>query len=85
MTVFYVFETQKLPGLSATAPLPDDEHIWPDLSHVRELGLRLCLGMEWHRFPGHYLVLEGVKVDFIKSEFDGLLPGHFRPSSNKGT
>jgi len=43
-------------------------------------GLRLCLGKEWHRFPSSYLIPDGVNVEFIKSDFDGLLPGHFVPS-----
>lgn len=39
--------------------------------------LRLCYGKEWHRFPSTYLVPDGVKVDFIQSEFRGILPKHF--------
>lgn len=37
-------------------------------------GVRLCVGKEWHRFPGHYLVPDQVEVRWIKSEFDGILP-----------
>lgn len=37
----------------------------------------MCLGKEWHRFSGSYLVPNGIKVEFIKSEFDGMLPRHF--------
>jgi alpha-1,2-mannosyltransferase len=37
----------------------------------------LCLGKEWYRFPSHYLLPEGVRAKFIKSEFSGLLPGEF--------
>ena len=48
-----------------------------DLTPIKEFDLRLCLSKEWHRFPGHYLVPDGIRVDFVKSEFDGLLPGHF--------
>jgi alpha-1,2-mannosyltransferase len=49
-----------------------------DLSPIKEFGLRICYGKEWHRFPGHYLVPDGIRVDWIKSEFDGILPAHFR-------
>lgn len=43
----------------------------------QEEPLRLCYGKEWHRFPSTYLVPDGVKVDFIASEFKGILPKHF--------
>ena len=48
-----------------------------DLTLLAPFRLRLCVGKEWHRFPGHFLVPDGVRVDWVKSEFDGLLPGHF--------
>jgi len=47
------------------------------LAHLKEFELRLCVGKEWHRFPGSYLIPEGIQVDWIKSEFSGLIPGHF--------
>jgi alpha-1,2-mannosyltransferase len=37
----------------------------------------VCLGKEWYRFPSHYLLPEGVRAKFIRSEFRGLLPGEF--------
>ncbi|PVF98644.1 hypothetical protein CPB86DRAFT_814669 [Serendipita vermifera] len=52
-----------------------------DLSPIKQLGLRLCTGKEWYRFPGHFLVPDGVEVRFLKSEFDGLLPQPFPPST----
>lgn len=48
-----------------------------NLTHLKDFGLHLCVGKEWHRFPGSYLIPEGIRVDWIKSEFSGLLPGHF--------
>jgi alpha-1,2-mannosyltransferase len=48
-----------------------------DLSPIKDFGLRVCYGKEWHRFPGHYLIPDGIRVDWIKSEFDGMLPAHF--------
>lgn len=39
--------------------------------------VRLCYGKEWHRFPTHFLVPAGVEVEWIKSEFNGILPKHF--------
>ncbi|KAK0198830.1 glycosyltransferase family 22 protein [Armillaria mellea] len=95
MTLMYALESQEIPtllndtGLLPT-PLPplgapiNKKVQQPriDLSPVKELDLTLCIGKEWYRFPGHYLVPTGVNVEFIKSEFDGLLPGHFRESVN---
>jgi len=48
-----------------------------DLSPIKDFHLRMCYGKEWYRFPGHYLVPDGIRVDWIKSEFDGMLPAHF--------
>ena len=39
--------------------------------------LRLCYAKEWFRFPSTYLVPDGVAVDFVKSDFQGILPKHF--------
>ncbi|KAI0696466.1 Alg9-like mannosyltransferase family-domain-containing protein [Cytidiella melzeri] len=55
-------------------PLDEDEpRIAYDLMTL--YNLTLCSGKEWHRFPGSYL---------IKSEFDGMLPGHFKRTPTKG-
>lgn len=51
-----------------------------DFSPLKEFDLTVCLGKEWHRFTGHYLVPNGIRVDFVKSEFDGMLPRHFEES-----
>lgn len=42
-----------------------------------KMGDQVCLGKEWYRFPSHYLIPDGVRAKFIKSEFSGLLPGEF--------
>lgn len=44
--------------------------------------IRLCYGKEWHRFPTHFLIPGGVQVDWIKSDFSGILPKHFDVHSN---
>ncbi|KAH9897963.1 glycosyltransferase family 22 protein [Cubamyces lactineus] len=62
----------------------EDEHPRIDLSLIADWGLRLCVGKEWYRFPGHFLVPDGVRVDWIKSEFDGMLPGHFAETPRGG-
>ena len=96
MTIAFRLETQELPRLLnatgyITLPPPRDT---PDNRHDRDdeeqpridfaplgvMNVTLCLGKEWYRFPGHYLVPDGVRVRWIKSEFDGMLPGHFKPT-----
>ncbi|KAG6910519.1 hypothetical protein DXG01_009938 [Tephrocybe rancida] len=84
MTVVWALETQELPRLLNTTGLlptysniPVNDRPRIDLSPIKHFDLKLCIAKEWHRFPGSYLVPTGVSVDFVKSEFDGLLPGHF--------
>ena len=67
----------KIPESEADEPRVDYDLIYP-------FNLTLCVGKEWHRFPSHYLVPDGVRVEWIKSEFDGMLPGHFTPTERKG-
>jgi alpha-1,2-mannosyltransferase len=38
----------------------------------------VCVGKEWYRFPSHYFVPSGMRVEFIRSRFKGLLPTHFQ-------
>lgn len=44
---------------------------------VSKAGDQVCLGKEWYRFPSHYLLPDGARAKFIRSEFKGLLPGEF--------
>lgn len=37
----------------------------------------VCLGKEWYRFPSSYFLPSGTRARFVKSAFDGLLPGQF--------
>ena len=37
----------------------------------------VCLGKEWYRFPSSYFLPSGMRAKFVKSAFDGLLPGQF--------
>ena len=53
-----------------------------DLTPIKHFNLVLCLGKEWHRFTGHYLVPTGIRVEFIKSDFRGQLPRHFNEAAN---
>lgn len=37
----------------------------------------VCLGKEWYRFPSQYHLPRNMRAKFVKSEFNGLLPGEF--------
>ncbi|KLO13752.1 asparagine-linked glycosylation 9 protein isoform a [Schizopora paradoxa] len=88
LEILHTFHYEELPRvLNATGLLPLEpagnfvkERDRPAVNlgtRVGELNLTLCYGKEWYRFPSHWLVPDGVRVEFIKSEFDGLLPRHF--------
>ena len=93
LNVVFQFETYELPRLlnvTGLLDIPesvdghnDDTQPRIDLSLIKQFGLRLCLGKEWYRFPGHYLIPDGVDVRFIKSDFDGLLPRRFDVSTGE--
>ncbi|ORY24212.1 putative mannosyltransferase [Naematelia encephala] len=55
--------------------------VW-DYSPIKTLEkpVRLCYGTEWHRYPSSYLVVEGVDVQWIKTEFDGMMPRRWEAS-----
>ncbi|RDB28713.1 Alpha-1,2-mannosyltransferase ALG9 [Hypsizygus marmoreus] len=86
MTVLFALETEELPRLlNSTGLLPVYPPKTPvedipriDLTPIGHFNLTLCVGKEWHRFAGSYLVPQGVGIDFVKSDFNGLLPGHFK-------
>ena len=37
----------------------------------------ICLGKEWYRFPSSYFLPSRMRAKFVKSAFQGLLPGEF--------
>ena len=91
LTLAYDFQYNEIPRLlKATGLLPiypenmREEDIPPiDLSPVKQFDLKLCLGKEWHQFPGNYLVPSGIQVEFVKSEFNGILPRHFETEKTR--
>ncbi|KAI4200360.1 MAG: hypothetical protein LQ350_004008 [Teloschistes chrysophthalmus] len=46
----------------------------PEFAHTEA---NVCLGKDWYRFPSSYFLPSGMRVKFVKSAFDGLLPGQF--------
>jgi len=41
----------------------------------------ICLAKEWYRFPSSFFIPTTSRAFFVKSEFDGLLPGKFHESN----
>ncbi|KIX03368.1 uncharacterized protein Z518_06920 [Rhinocladiella mackenziei CBS 650.93] len=37
----------------------------------------VCFGKDWYRFPSSYFLPNNIHAKFVKSAFDGLLPGEF--------
>lgn len=46
-------------------------------------GENVCAGKEWYRFPSSFFLPNGMHAKFIRSEFDGLLPGEFDEEESK--
>jgi alpha-1,2-mannosyltransferase len=57
-----IYEPLQTPAISGTLVSPGDS---------------VCFGKDWYRFPTSYFLPNGMKAKFIKSQFDGLLPGEF--------
>jgi len=51
--------------------------IYEPLEKLGNYGDSVCFGKEWYRFPSSYHLPNKMRAKFIKSEFDGLLPGEF--------
>ncbi|KAJ7610801.1 glycosyltransferase family 22 protein [Roridomyces roridus] len=91
MSVVHALQVDELPRLlndTGFLPVfppgtPEEDIPRIDLSPIKDFNLTLCVSKEWYRFPGHFLVPTEVRVDFVKSEFDGLLPGHFGEGETK--
>jgi len=66
-------------------PKPDEVPEW-DLSPIAEMDppITICYGTEWHRFPGSYLIPEGIEIQWIQTDFDGMMPRRWDPSENDG-
>lgn len=48
-----------------------------DLANNTSSTINLCLGKDWYRYPSSFHLPPNVRPKFIKSVFDGLLPGPF--------
>lgn len=84
---------QHISSLNVPAPTPDinetdlEKNIDSQLvlpPHVYNTSYTtICMGREWYRFPSSYFLPDNARLAFIKSGFDGLLPGPFRESHSE--
>ena len=81
------FQTRTVPAILAaqgyTAVQPDvaaaqGEVIRPewDMTALYDLEPRvtLCFAEEWYRYPSSYLVPDGIEIQWVRTEFDGMMP-----------
>ncbi|KAH8804692.1 glycosyltransferase family 22 protein [Xylogone sp. PMI_703] len=54
--------------------------IYEPLSDIGQSNDQVCFGKEWYRFPSSFHLPGNMRAKFIKSGFDGLLPGEFSES-----
>ncbi|KAK9324982.1 Alg9-like mannosyltransferase family-domain-containing protein [Lipomyces orientalis] len=47
------------------------------VSNMSDPPLNVCVGREWYRFPSSYFLPENMRLKFIKSDFNGMLPTEF--------
>eukprot|EP00808_Paulinella_micropora_P013305 g53198.t1 len=74
--------------LDLYAQLARDVEAWaakePDFYLAHEQTTNVCVGKEWYRFPSHFFLPDvggrPTKLQFLKSQFDGLLPKHYASS-----
>ncbi|GBB88318.1 hypothetical protein RclHR1_14890008 [Rhizophagus clarus] len=68
MTIFKHFYYEEIPSqIAARQPQVD----------LINNPINLCIGKEWYRFPSHYFLPDGVRLRFLKSDFNGQLPKYF--------
>jgi alpha-1,2-mannosyltransferase len=56
--------------------------IYEPLEAMGTRGDSVCFGKEWYRFPSSYHLPNNMRAKFVKSQFDGLLPGEFSEAKN---
>lgn len=59
------------PLSTATVFEETDLHNYGDIVNI-------CVGREWYRFPTSFFLPDNARLRFVKSGFDGLLPGDFQ-------
>lgn len=51
----------------------------PEYAHIDST---VCFGKDWYRFPSSYFLPQGMRARFVKSAFDGLLPGQYHEAED---
>lgn len=87
---FAIFTTSLLLGVSRTigfqrsysAPMK----IYDALQDpkIASPGATVCIGKDWYRFPSSFYLPYDMHAKFVKSNFDGLLPGEFSENRELG-
>ncbi|ODV97008.1 hypothetical protein PACTADRAFT_79435 [Pachysolen tannophilus NRRL Y-2460] len=62
-----------------SAPLKVYSHLPQNITDVKE-NVNVCVGREWYHFPSSFFLPTHSRLKFIKSSFNGLLPGDFLES-----
>lgn len=68
---------------SYRAPLQIYEPLQRNASTIKP-ATTICHGKDWYRFPTSFLIPANARPAFVKSAFDGLLPGSFHEGSELG-
>lgn len=59
--------------------------IYPAISFLEtdnNVTTNVCVGKEWYRYPSTFFLPDNSRLKFVKSEFDGILPGEFVESNS---
>ena len=98
--VAHHFQYQSIPNVLlergySPEPLPKDYKPYGDevptprwdfsVLSTFEPRITLCYGTEWYRYPGSYLIPDGVDVQWVRSEFDGMMPRRWEASEAVGS
>ncbi|KAK6205234.1 Alg9-like mannosyltransferase family-domain-containing protein [Scheffersomyces amazonensis] len=49
----------------------------PEASNNHDTIYNVCMGREWYHYPNSFFLPSNYRLKFVKSSFDGLLPGDF--------
>lgn len=77
---FIVVSTLRIFNLveNYSAPLRAFEHISSLPNPVLTATVNVCVGKEWYHYPNSFFLPQSYRFRFVKSGFDGLLPGDFK-------
>lgn len=66
-------------------PYSKDEKINPEWDYTPlttlDPPITLCYAGEWYRYPSSYLIPEGIDVQWVQTDFDGMMPRRWERSA----